>query len=352
MTELLQVEGLAKHYPTKAGLLGRAGAAVRAVDGVSFSIARGETLALVGESGCGKSTTARLVLRLIEPTAGTIRFDGVEIAGKAELRALRRRVQVVFQDPYASLNPRLRVGEAIAEPMEVHGVGTAASRAARVQELLGLVGLAPFHAQRYPHEFSGGQRQRIGIARALAVQPELVVCDEPVSALDVSIQAQVVNLLKDLQGRFGLSYLFIAHDLAVVRHMADRVAVMYLGQIVEMAPKRTLFAAPRHPYTRALLSAIPHPDPRRRGRVTPLGGDVPSPINPPPGCRFHTRCPHAQPICREQAPPLREIALGHASACHFAEDLPPFDAAEGQGIAPLAAHRLALYAAAKARRGA
>ncbi|WP_270935725.1 ABC transporter ATP-binding protein [Falsiroseomonas oryzae] len=350
MTPLLEVAALAKHYPVKQGLLGRTQGLVRAVDGVSFAIARGETLALVGESGCGKSTTARLVLRLIEPTAGTIRFDGVEVAGAAELRALRRRVQVVFQDPYASLNPRLRVGETIAEPMEVHGIGDAASRTARVQELLGLVGLAPFHAQRYPHEFSGGQRQRIGIARALSVQPELVVCDEPVSALDVSIQAQVVNLLKDLQARFGLSYLFIAHDLAVVRHMADRVAVMYLGQIVETAPKRTLFAAPRHPYTRALLSAIPHPDPGRRGRVAHLGGDVPSPMNPPSGCRFHTRCPHAQDVCREQPPPLREIAPGHASACHFAEDLPPFDAAEGQGIAPLAARRLALYAAAKLRR--
>ena len=350
MSGLLQVEGLAKHYPVKGGLLGGNGGMVRAVDGVSFSIARGETLALVGESGCGKSTTARLVLRLIEPSAGTVRFDGVEVSGKAELRALRRRVQVVFQDPYASLNPRLRVGDAIAEPMEVHGVGNAASRAARVKELLGLVGLAPFHAQRYPHEFSGGQRQRIGIARALAVQPELVVCDEPVSALDVSIQAQVVNLLKDLQSRLGLSYLFIAHDLAVVRHMADRVAVMYLGQIVETAPKRALFAAPMHPYTRALLAAIPHPDPRRRRGVTPLGGDVPSPMNPPPGCRFHTRCPHAQAICREQPPPLREVAPGHASACHFAEDLPAFDAGAGEGLAPLAARRLALYAAAKARR--
>jgi oligopeptide/dipeptide ABC transporter ATP-binding protein len=343
---LLEVEGLAKHYPVQRGLFGREAGIVRAVDGVSFAIGRGETLALVGESGCGKSTTARLVLRLIEPTAGTVRFGGVEVAGASELRALRRRVQVVFQDPYASLNPRLRVGEAIAEPMEVHGLGDAASRAARVEELLGLVGLAPFHAQRYPHEFSGGQRQRIGIARALSVQPELVVCDEPVSALDVSIQAQVINLLKDLQARFGQSYLFIAHDLAVVRHMADRVAVMYLGQIVETAPKRALFADPRHPYTRALLAAIPHPDPRRRGRVAHLGGDVPSPMNPPSGCRFRTRCPLATARC-EEPPPLREIAPGHASACHFAADLPGFAAAAGGGIAPLAARRLALYAAAR-----
>lgn len=348
---LLEVEGLAKHYPVRKGiLLARQVGTVRAVDGVSFRIERGETLALVGESGCGKSTTARLVLRLIEPTAGTVRFDGQAVSGAAALRALRRRVQVVFQDPFASLNPRLRVGDTIAEPMEVHGIGDPASRAARVQELLGLVGLAPFHAQRYPHEFSGGQRQRIGIARALAVQPELVVCDEPVSALDVSIQAQVVNLLKDLQARLGLSYLFIAHDLAVVRHMADRVAVMYLGQIVETAPKRELFSNPRHPYTRALLAAIPHPDPRRRGQVTPLGGDVPSPMNPPSGCRFHTRCPLAQPVCREQVPPLREIAPGHVSACHFAESLPAFDASAGEGMSPAAARRLALYAAAKARR--
>jgi oligopeptide transport system ATP-binding protein len=347
---LLEVEGLTKHYPVRQGiLLAREIGLVRAVDGVSFRIDRGETLALVGESGCGKSTTARLVLRLIEPTAGTVRFDGVEVAGAA-LRTLRRRVQVVFQDPYASLNPRLRVGDTIAEPMEVHGIGDAASRAARVKELLGLVGLAPYHAQRYPHEFSGGQRQRIGIARALAVQPDLIVCDEPVSALDVSIQAQVVNLLKDLQRRFGLSYLFIAHDLAVVRHMADRVAVMYLGQIVETAPKQTLFAQPLHPYTRALLSAIPHPDPRRRGQVKPIGGDVPSPMNPPPGCRFHTRCPLAQPRCKAEMPGLRELAPGHQVACHYAETLPAHAAEAEAGMSPLAAQRLALYAAAKARR--
>jgi len=343
VTPLLSVRDLKKHYPGRGGI-------VRAVDGVSFEVARGETLALVGESGCGKSTAARLVLRLIEPTEGVIRFDGAEVAGKGALRALRRRVQVVFQDPYASLNPRLRVGDTIGEPMEVHGIGTNATRAARVRDLLALVGLAPYHADRYPHEFSGGQRQRIGIARALAVGPELVVCDEPVSALDVSIQAQVVNLLKDLQSRLGLSYLFIAHDLSVVRHVADRVAVMYLGQIVETAPKRALFGDPRHPYTRALLAAVPHPDPRRRGQIVPLGGDVPSPIHPPPGCRFHTRCPHAQPLCRAEAPALREFAPGHASACHFAATLPPFDAAAGEGLAPLAAQRLALYAAARARR--
>jgi oligopeptide/dipeptide ABC transporter ATP-binding protein len=347
---LLEVQGLAKHYPVRKGvLLARQVGVVRAVDGVSFRIDRGETLALVGESGCGKSTTARLVLRLIEPTAGTVRFDGVEVAGAA-LRTLRRRVQVVFQDPYASLNPRLRVGATIAEPMEVHGIGDAASRAARVRELLGLVGLAPYQAERYPHEFSGGQRQRIGIARALAVQPDLIVCDEPVSALDVSIQAQVVNLLKDLQRRFGLSYLFIAHDLAVVRHMADRVAVMYLGEIVETAPKHALFATPRHPYTRALLSAIPHPDPRRRGQVKPLGGDVPSPMNPPSGCRFHTRCPHAAPICSAQAPALTEWAPGHSAACHFADRLPAYSAVAEGGLSAVAAQRLALYAAAKARR--
>ncbi|NKC31299.1 ABC transporter ATP-binding protein [Falsiroseomonas selenitidurans] len=350
MTTLLEVQDLTKHYPVRQGLLlAKQVGTVRAVDGVSFRIERGETLAIVGESGCGKSTTARLVLRLIEPTAGTVRFDGQEVSGAA-LRTLRRRVQVVFQDPYASLNPRLRVADTIAEPMEVHGIGTPESRAARVKELLGLVGLAPFHAQRYPHEFSGGQRQRIGIARALSVQPELIICDEPVSALDVSIQAQVVNLLKHLQRRFGLSYLFIAHDLAVVHHMADRVAVMYLGQIVESAAKQAVFANPRHPYTRALLAAIPQPDPRRRGLVKPIGGDVPSPMNPPPGCRFHTRCPHARPRCKAEMPTLREIEPGHTVACHFAEVLPPHVAAAEDGIAPVAAQRLALYAAARARR--
>ncbi|MBR0643358.1 ABC transporter ATP-binding protein [Plastoroseomonas hellenica] len=351
MTPLLEVRDLAKHYPVKSGIVvARQVGTVRAVDGVSFAVNRGETLALVGESGCGKSTTARLALRLIEPSAGSIHFDGRDVTriGGAALRALRRRAQIVFQDPYASLNPRLNVGDAIAEPMAVHGIGNAASRRARVEELLGLVGLAPFHAARFPHEFSGGQRQRIGIARALSMQPELIVCDEPVSALDVSIQAQVVNLLKDLQRRFGLAYLFIAHDLAVVKHVADRVAVMYLGRIVEVASKRALFAAPRHPYTRALLAAIPHPDPERRGRVTPLGGDVPSPMAIPPGCRFHTRCPAVQAICREQDPALRPLADGHQVACHLAETLPEAVSDTGAGFAPAAARRLALFAKARA----
>jgi oligopeptide/dipeptide ABC transporter ATP-binding protein len=348
---LLEVTDLAKHYPMRKGLLlAKQVGLVRAVDGVSFTLDRGETLALVGESGCGKSTTARLVLRLIEPSTGTLRFEGRDITGigGSALRAMRRRMQIVFQDPYASLNPRLTVAETIAEPLQVHGIGDAASRRVRVAELLGLVGLRGFHAERYPHEFSGGQRQRIGIARALSVQPDLIVCDEPVSALDVSIQAQVVNLLKDLQRRFGLAYLFIAHDLAVVKHVADRVAVMYLGRIVETARKRDLFAAPRHPYTRALLAAIPHPDPTRRGQVKPLGGDVPSPMNIPPGCRFHTRCPYAQDRCRSEEPLLRTLADGHTAACHFAETLPPAGLDFSGGLSAVAARRLALYAQARA----
>ncbi len=348
---LLEVKDLAKHYPVRKGLiLAKQVGLVRAVDGVSFSLKRGETLALVGESGCGKSTTARLVLRLIEPSTGSIGFEGVDVTkttGAAQ-RAMRRRMQIVFQDPYASLNPRLTVAETIAEPMVVHGIGDAATRRKRVEELLSLVGLRPFHAQRYPHEFSGGQRQRIGIARALSVQPDLVVCDEPVSALDVSIQAQVVNLLKDLQRRFGLAYLFIAHDLAVVKHVADRVAVMYLGQIVETASKNDLFAAPKHPYTRALLAAIPHPDPQRRGQVKPLGGDLPSPLNPPSGCRFHTRCPFAQERCRTEPPVLRRVGPGHEAACHFVETLPPAELNFSGGLSENAAKRLALYARARA----
>ena len=353
MGPLLEVEDLARHYPVRKGLvLARTVGTVKAVDGVSFHLDRGETLALVGESGCGKSTTARLVLRLIEPTAGSVRFEGADITemGGAPLRRLRRRMQIVFQDPFASLNPRMTVGAILEEPLIVHGIGDATSRRARVDQLLALVGLAAYHATRYPHEFSGGQRQRIGIARALAVEPSLVVCDEPVSALDVSIQAQVVNLLKDLQQRLGLSYLFIAHDLAVVKHMADRVAVMYLGRIVEIAPKDALFAEPLHPYTRTLLQAIPRPDPHRRVARTIPGGDMPSPLNPPSGCHFHTRCPFVTGLCRAETPALREIETGHRAACHHIETLPPYSAAEGvSAVTPAAAQRLALYAQRRAR---
>jgi oligopeptide transport system ATP-binding protein len=348
---LLEVEDLVRHFDVRNGLIfGGASGVVRAVDGVSFALQRGETLALVGESGCGKSTTARLVLRLLDPTAGTIRFQGRDITDLAgdPLRKLRRRMQIVFQDPFASLNPRMRVGAILEEPLIVHGIGDRAARRERVEQLLGLVGLASYHAQRYPHEFSGGQRQRIGIARALAVEPSLVVCDEPVSALDVSIQAQVVNLLKELQARLGLSYLFIAHDLAVVKHMADRIAVMYLGQIVEQAPKDALFSDPRHPYTRVLLSAIPRPDPHRdRHRPVP-GGDVPSPMNPPSGCRFHTRCPFVIERCRAEAPALRPWRDGHLTACHRAEGLPPADETATSHVAPIAATRLGLYAKRRA----
>ena len=350
---LLEVRDLARHFAGAPGMFGGSGAGVvRAVDGVSFQLFPGETLALVGESGCGKSTTARLALRLIEPTSGSIHFEGNDITGLggAALRALRRRLQIVFQDPFASLNPRMTIGQILEEPLILHRLGNKAARRARVAELLGLVGLAPYHAQRYPHEFSGGQRQRIGIARALAVEPALIVCDEPVSALDVSIQAQVVNLLKDLQVRLGLAYLFIAHDLAVVKHVADRVAVMYLGQIVEIAGKEALFADPRHPYTRTLLSAIPRPDPHRVGTRQIPGGDVPSPMNPPDGCRFHTRCPFVIDRCRQEAPALRAIGEGHLTACHRAAELPAAgDLTASAVVPPMAAKRLALYAARRSQ---
>jgi peptide/nickel transport system ATP-binding protein/oligopeptide transport system ATP-binding protein len=330
MTVLLDVQGLKKHFAVKSGALGRVNTYVRAVDGVDFQVNEGETLAIVGESGCGKSTVGRLVLRLIEPTAGEVRFEGDNLLAldQDQMRARRRRLQVIFQDPYASLNPRMTVGAMLGEPLWLHRlVGNEKQRNARVAELLELVGLRPDHARRYPHEFSGGQRQRIAIARALAVEPRLIVADEPVSALDVSIQAQVINLMKELQRKFGLAYIFISHDLAVVKHIADRIAVMYLGKIVEIATAEELFRNPRHPYTRALLSAVPLPDPTAARERTLLEGDIPSAINPPPGCHFHTRCPFARASCRVDVPQLvpapSSTGTGHATACPWWPDLPP-----------------------------
>lgn len=317
---LLAVESLVRHFPIRRGLLGRVSGELRAVDGISFQVKRGETLALVGESGCGKTTTARLVLRLLEPTSGRIFFDGEEVSGfdRQALKRFRRRAQIVFQDPFGSLNPRMTVGAMLREVLAVHKIARGAEAAGRLAELLEAVGLHAEDAIKYPHEFSGGQRQRLGIARALAVEPDFVVADEPVSALDVSVQAQVLNLLADLQERFKLTYLFITHDLSVVRHIADRVAVMYLGKIVESAACAALFDNPTHPYTQALLSAAPTPDDDRKGKRIQLTGDVPSPANPPPGCPFHPRCPHPEvdEIC-ESTTPLLEIKTGGASAaCH------------------------------------
>jgi len=328
MAPLLKFEGLKKYFHVGQGLItARFTKSVRAVDDVSFEVNLGETLGLVGESGCGKSTTGRCINRLLEATAGQIHFAETDVRKMRpkQLKAYRRDVQFIFQDPYASLNPRMTFGEIMSEPLVIHGIGSRKEREARCKEMLKTVGLSPEHIHRYPHEFSGGQRQRVGIARALMLRPKMIICDEPVSALDVSIQAQIINLLEELQEQFGLTYLFIAHDLAVVRHICDRVAVMYLGKIVEVGGWKEVYNEPNHPYTQSLLSAVPVPDPdkqHQRSRII-LQGDVPSPIDPPSGCRFHTRCPIAQfPICSDEEPPLDEVAIGHRAACHFAKAFP------------------------------
>jgi len=320
---LLEVRNLVKHFPVGGGLFGGSPAIVRAVDDVSFSVRRGETVGLVGESGCGKTTTGRCILQLERPTSGQILFEGTDLTTlpAEQLRVLRRRIQVIFQDPFSSLNPRMTIGQILAEPLKVHRIiPEKAARTARVGELLVQVGLLPQHADRYPHQLSGGQRQRVGVARALATEPSLIICDEPVSALDVSIQAQIINLLEELQGRLGLTYLFIAHDLSVVRHISDRVVVMYLGKIAEVADRTALYESPVHPYTRALLSAVPIPDPKLEAKRehTVLRGEVPSPLNPPAGCVFHPRCPIAEPRCSAEVPLLREIHPEHRGACHLA----------------------------------
>jgi oligopeptide transport system ATP-binding protein len=320
---LLEVQNLKKYFPVRGGILQTVRAQVRAVDDVSFHIMKGETLGVVGESGCGKTTVGRTILRLVPPTGGKVVFNGQDLfalSGSA-LKTMRRELQIIFQDPYSSLDPRMPVGESIAEGLEAHGIGTKRDRNEIVVNYLKKVGLESYHARRYPHEFSGGQRQRIGIARALALNPKLIVCDEPVSALDVSIQAQVLNILKDLQREFGLTFLFIAHNLGVVEHISDRVAVMYLGKMVELASRENLFRSPKHPYTRALMSAVPVPNPLVRRERIILQGDVPSPLNPPSGCRFHTRCWMARDICRTTEPVFEQKSTGHWSACHFAEEV-------------------------------
>jgi oligopeptide transport system ATP-binding protein len=324
VAEVLRVAGLKKHFPVRRGLLQSVAGHVRAVDGVSFDIQAGETLCLVGESGCGKSTVGKTILRLQEPTAGQIWLGGTEVTTLSEeqMRAHRRQVQMVFQDPYSSLNPRMRVGQIIAEPLENFDIAHGAEKDRQVLALLDKVGLRQDAVERFPFEFSGGQRQRLGIARALALNPRLIVADEPVSALDVSVQAQVLNLLMDLQEEFGLSYLFVSHDLAVVEHIGHRIAVMYLGRIVELAPRERIFAQPQHPYTEALMAAAPIAAPKARSARLVIEGDVPSPINPPPGCHFHTRCPYAEARCRVDAPPLQEIAPGHVVACHLRQPAP------------------------------